>query len=62
MIFRRKKTISIINPTSDLIERLVQEGIDSFKIDKINNLTSLTIKNDRKTRKLLKKLDLNDKA
>lgn len=63
MIFRKKKkTISIMNPSTDLIDNLVQEGIDSFQIDKINDLTSLTVKNDRKTRKILKKFDLDDKA
>lgn len=60
MIFRKKKTITIINPTDDVISTFIQEGIDTFTIDKLDNMVSLTLKNDRKTRKLLKKLDLND--
>ena len=60
MIFRKKKTITIVNPSDDVISRFIQEGIDTFTIDKLDDIVSLTLKNDRKTRKLIKKLDLID--
>ncbi len=60
MIFRKKKTITILNPSDEVISKFIQEGIDTFTIDKLDDIVSLTLKNDRKTRNILKKLDLNE--
>jgi hypothetical protein len=57
---RRKKEICIVNPSDDLLARFIEEGIDSFTIDKVEDVSSICIKNNRKNRKILKNFDLKD--
>lgn len=57
---RRKKEICIVNPSDDMLARFIEEGIDSFKIDKVEDVSSICIKNNRKNRKILKKLGHKD--
>ena len=57
---RRKKNICIVNPSDDLLGKFIEEGIDSFTIDKIEDVSSICIKNNRKNRKILKKLGHKD--
>lgn len=51
---RRKKDICIVNPSDDLLGKFIEEGLDSFTIDKILDVRSICIKNNRKNRKILK--------
>lgn len=54
---RKKKDICFVNPSDDLLDRLVEEGIESFTIHKISidkmSVKSICIKNNKKNRDLL---------
>jgi hypothetical protein len=56
----RKKEICIINPSDDLLERFIQEGIESFTINQAEDVKSICFKNSRKNRKILKKCGHTD--
>lgn len=57
---RKKKNICIVNPSDDMLANIIEKGIESFTIDKVEDVRSICIQNNRKNRKILKKLGHKD--